>query len=238
MLENDNVARVLANQLTESLDSPPPILNDLRSTKFDSEPQYRAYLAHHLLLKRFDTSPSAESDENYVGSPNAASPELLLAPAQKLADAGFEDSLYAHPWRYRCQNRLVYANSASAHSGVNYLAANDSPRTHPNPSIYQDIYVGYDGRYLLDFGVHIRCAQPVPSDRRIILAIWQYTPLYINSKWTLRGSSPPISVTADWQRVSLQARSGGRFHRCEVYWHDDYPQDMNFDDCYCNVQKY
>lgn len=67
ILENDNIARVLANQLNESLDSPPPILNNLGSTKYDSEPQHRAYLAHQLLLKRFDTSPSAESDGNYVG---------------------------------------------------------------------------------------------------------------------------------------------------------------------------
>jgi hypothetical protein len=261
MDSTDRAAEILNELQAEFSRLPPP--QGPEPGEYESEALYRAFLAHRLLMQLGAEAPTLELGQSrfaQLGSlpeskptpiaaltSNTLAPEhnvvpeasrtssLLFAPAQVISDPSFEDTLYAHPWGFRCRNRLVKANSSLAREGVNFLAANDTPRTVPNPSVYQDVYVGFDGVYHIDFGIYLRCNDPVPADRRIILAIWHYTPQA--GGWNLRGKTPPMSITNRWQLYNLQVQSGGRYHRCEVYWHDDHPSDMNFDAAYCFVQR-
>ena len=244
MTEKKSAADILTEVRKELSELRP--LHEVDPHDFDSEAQYRAVAAYQSLMDMGGKSDSLWT----IGRPldptvgDRRSGQLLeqppvalnLSAAQVMANPGFEDNLSHFPWQCRSRNRLVYTNSGSAQAGVNYLAANDSPRTFSMPSIYQDVYVGFDGHYNIDFGLYVRCANPVPPDRRIILVVRQYTPQVVGN-WTLRGETRPMPVTNEWQRFSLQVVSGGRYHRCEVYWADDYPQDLHFDSAFCYAQK-
>ncbi|MEI7924326.1 MAG: hypothetical protein WCJ40_20650 [Planctomycetota bacterium] len=202
----------------------------LDSSNFESDSAFRAYnaswiLDQLLLIRQSYYTINEESNQNFAYS-----------PSQVLANPSFENGLSPSPWEHRSRNIKVYPGQEFAKDGVNRLAANDAPRTLENPSLLQTCYIGYDGGYYLDFGLYVRNSSPTPKQRFVNLVIWHYTPDY-DVKWQLIASSAPKLVDSDWKLISVQGRSGGRYHRFELYWHDDYSEDINIDAAYCYVQR-
>ena len=174
--------------------------------------------------------PGASLPRTQVDSDSKSSSNIL--PGQLIRDPGFEDTVYAHPWGFRCQNRLVYRDPGQAHSGIQYLAVGNAGGTIPNPSIHQDVYVGFDGTYNVEFQIWAKSRSPV--ERRLEMVLWQWT----NTVPTpTQRASELFNLTTGWTVYHVSAQGGGRYWRCEAYWHDFEPVDIMFDDVYCVAVK-
>ncbi|MDJ0732445.1 MAG: hypothetical protein QNJ33_20965 [Crocosphaera sp.] len=166
-------------------------------------------------------NPRLPRDPNTPDTPGG---QLLINP-------GFEDSIAPSGWSFRCTNLQVYRPEGGGQSGRpndrQYLAVNDEggdPRERP--SIFQDVLVSSRVGYDLDFQIWARAAAPI--QRRIQLVLRKRDVL--GGGYPVIAESDAFDLTTSWNQYQVIGRStsGGRW-RCEIYWADQNPIDINFD---------
>ena len=200
-------------------------------------------------LQRILVSPGAEVfvTERQIPSPSvtaACNRSSNRNPKQVLDNPSFENNLDHYPWKCFCQEHAVGTDAADAHTGINFLSANNGPPPspavvpdnwkpkYPIPHVQQEVHVGGDGHYRVNFGIFVR-SQPV-TGRKIQLKLWHYRD-YVEGPEEI-ASSPQMPVTCDWQCFTIQGDGGGRGWRCEIYWFDNDGDCIYFDDASCWVQ--
>ncbi|MEB9552870.1 hypothetical protein P4J60_29670 [Bacillus cereus] len=133
--------------------------------------------------------------------------------------------LFQNLWTKRCDiDQLIFDISNDSIS-TQYIKANDAAKTHPNPSVYQDLEVYRNKTNKITFEALIKSKEDI--GRQIVLAIWDFKGDYPGGPGRKAHSTGKYTISSSWNKFSIEAPINPSVNiRCEIYWFDNEDVDL------------